>query len=68
MYILQISATLANCTLSVKLVSEQLEAELLALTSASGPMAMFKSRSTIFTVEDDDRDAEKIVVDIIEKV
>ena len=31
-------------------------------------MAMFKSRSTIFTVEDDDRDAEKIVVDIIEKV
>ena len=52
----------------MKLVSEQLEAELLALTSASEPMAMFKSRSTIFTVEDDDRDAEKIVVDIIEKV
>jgi hypothetical protein len=25
-------------------------------------------RSTIFTVEDDDRDAEKIVVDIIDKV
>jgi len=66
-YILQISGTLSNCSLSVKLVSDHLEAELLLLSSAPSPSTSFKSRSTIFTVEDDDRDCEKIVVDIVEK-
>jgi len=64
-YLLQVSGSLANCNVMVKLVSEQLEAELVTLSSS--PTGTFKSRSTIFTVEDDDRDAEKIVVDIQDK-
>ena len=65
-YLLQISGSLTSCTATVKLVSDQLEGELVSLSS--GQPGTFRSRSTIFTVEDDDRDAEKIVVDICDKV
>ncbi|XP_023320241.1 golgin subfamily B member 1 [Eurytemora carolleeae] len=64
-YLLQISGSLTSCTATVKLVSDQLEGELVSLSS--GQPGTFRSRSTIFTVEDDDRDAEKIVVDICDK-
>ena len=31
-------------------------------------LLLLRSKSTIFTVEDDDRDAEKIVVEVVAKV
>ena len=65
-YLLQVSGTLSTASVVVKLVSEQLEADLLVLSS-SRPHS-FKSRSTIFTIEDDDRDAEKIMVELQDKV
>ena len=65
-YLLQISGTLTNATAAVKLVSDDLEAELVSLVAPASPH--YKARSTIFTVEDDDRDAEKIVVEIQDKV
>jgi len=64
-YLLQISGTLTNATAAVKLVSDDLEAELVSLVAPASPH--YKARSTIFTVEDDDRDAEKIVVEIQDK-
>jgi len=62
-YLLQVSGTLHCCSTLVKLVSHQLEAELVSLVCA--PSSTFRSRSTIFTVEDDDREAEKIVVEVL---
>jgi len=64
-YLLQISGTLSHATAAVKLVSDELEAELVSLSSASP--AHYRARSTIFTVEDDDRDAEKIIVELQDK-
>ena len=63
-YLLQISGTLNHTSAVVKLVSDNLEADLLVLAS---PASSFKSRSTFFTVEDDDRDAEKIIVELQDK-
>jgi len=65
-YLLQISGTVASASATVKLVSDQLEADLVSLSSPSSQLA-FRSRSTIFTVEDDDRDAEKIIVELQDK-
>merc|ERR1719244_2282551 len=63
-YLLQLGGTLTSGHLLVKLVTDEVEAEVMMVEG--GPDKAFHCRSTIFTVEDDDQTAEQLLVELVE--
>jgi len=62
-YLLQMGGSIQGGSLIAKLVSEDIAVDFMALEG--GENAAFKSRSTIFTIEDDDQTAESLLVELV---
>lgn len=63
-YVLQVGGSLSKGSLVAKLVNDEVEAEIVSLDSVNGPA--YKCRSTIFTVEDDDQLAERLMLELLD--
>jgi len=64
-YMLQMGGNLCGASVVAKMVNEDVEAEVVTLEG--GAQLSFRSRSTIFTVEDDDQAAERLLVEVVEQ-
>jgi len=62
-YMLQMAGSLKGGNLIAKLVSEDIAVDFMTLEG--GGNGAFKSRSTIFTIEDDDEAAESLLVELV---
>ena len=62
-YLLQMSGSVQGGSLIAKLVSEDVAVDFMILEA--GKNGSFKSRSTIFTIEDDDQTAESLLVELV---
>ena len=62
-YLLQMSGSIEGGSLVAKLVSEDVAVDFMILEA--GKNGSFKSRSTIFTIEDDDQTAENLLVELV---
>jgi len=62
-YLLQMSGSVQGGSLIAKLVSEDVAVDFMILEA--GKNGSFKSRSTIFTIEDDDQTAENLLVELV---
>jgi len=63
-YMMQMGGSLQGASIVAKMVNEDIEAEVVTLEG--GPQSGFRSRSTIFTVEDDDQAAERLLIEVVE--
>jgi len=63
-YMLQMGGSLSGANVVAKMVNEDVEAEVVTLEG--GESTSFRCRSTIFTVEDDDQAAERLLVEVVE--
>merc|ERR1712106_1144058 len=66
-YLLQVGGSLSKGSLVAKLVNDDVEAEILCLEGGSGPDPTYRCRTTIFTVEDDDQLAERLLVELLDQ-
>merc|ERR1712226_1440781 len=64
-YMLQMGGSLCGANVVAKMVNEDVEAEVVTLEG--GAQVAFRCRSTIFTVEDDDQAAERLLVEVVEQ-
>jgi len=62
-YLLQMSGSIEGGSLIAKLVSDDVAVDFMILEA--GKNGSFKSRSTIFTIEDDDQTAENLLVELV---
>jgi len=63
-YLLQMGGSLSGANVVAKMVNDDVEAEVVTLEG--GKESQFRCRSTIFTVEDDDQTAERLLVEVVE--
>lgn len=64
-YMLQMGGSISGANVVAKMVNEDVEAEVVTLEG--GKEIAFRHRSTIFTVEDDDNTAERLLVEVVEQ-
>jgi len=64
-YMLQMGGSISGANVVAKMVNEDVEAEVVTLEG--GKELAFRHRSTIFTVEDDDNTAERLLVEVVEQ-
>merc|ERR1719225_1753528 len=64
-YMLQMGGSISGANVVAKMVNDDVEAEVVTLEGTKD--TIFRCRSTIFTVEDDDHEAERLLVEVIEQ-
>merc|ERR1719462_607303 len=64
-YMLQMGGSISGANVVAKMVNDDVEAEVVTLEGTKD--TVFRCRSTIFTVEDDDHEAERLLVEVIEQ-
>ena len=60
-YMLQMGGSISGANVVAKMVNDDVEAEVVTLEGSKD--TVFRCRSTIFTVEDDDHEAERLLVE-----
>merc|ERR1719341_2655897 len=63
-YMLQMGGSISGANVVAKMVNDDVEAEVVTLEGSKD--TVFRCRSTIFTVEDDDHEAERLLVEVVE--
>merc|ERR1712192_263579 len=63
-YMLQMGGSISGANVVAKMVNDDVEAEVVTLEGTKD--TVFRCRSTIFTVEDDDHEAERLLVEVVE--
>ena len=61
-YMLQMGGSISGANVVAKMVNDDVEAEVVTLEGTKD--TVFRCRSTIFTVEDDDHEAERLLVEV----
>ena len=61
-YMLQMGGSISGANVVAKMVNDDVEAEVVTLEGSKD--TVFRCRSTIFTVEDDDHEAERLLVEV----
>merc|ERR1712029_325640 len=64
-YMGQMGGSISGANVVAKMVNDDVEAEVVTLEGTKD--TVFRCRSTIFTVEDDDHEAERLLVEVIEQ-
>merc|ERR1711962_13016 len=64
-YMLQMGGSISGANVVAKMVNDDVEAEVVTLEGTKD--TVFRCRSTIFTVEDDDHEAERLLVEVVEQ-